>query len=337
MTVNDIDFNKDYYKILEVDKSADADAIKKAFRKASLKWHPDRNPGDKDAEEKFKEVNDAYSILSDDNLRKAYDAGPSMGFDFETFGMNPFAHHQEEIIPVVAEMSVTFDDICKGVKDRPVKYTRTVQCEYCHGKGGDGYDTCPTCHGSGFKVQTTRKGNSVYQQMTICPDCHGQGHFVKNACPHCHGSGLIEESQVFNVTANRDNLIENGTNLFVGLYGNINKDGKPGPLIINVRHDLPEGMEIQRSSLFGDAFNIIKTVKLPYYDMLLGTSVKVTTPNGKTIAIKIPEGTQHGHTFKAAGQGFFGGHYIIITLLETSKPTKDEIKLLEKIRDLKSK
>ena len=169
MNINDIDYNKKYYDILGVPKDASKNDIKKAFRNASLKWHPDRHTNDSDeekkvAEEKFKEVNEAYTILSDDNLRQAYDTGPDInvgGSIFDPFGMfnrSRQASQQEQQQVII--MDVSYEDICNGV-DKDITYERTEKCDECHGTGGDDIETCPEC---GEKIN--RSGGCI-----ICPSC----------------------------------------------------------------------------------------------------------------------------------------------------------------------
>lgn len=336
MDIKDIDYNKDYYSILGVDKNANADAIKKAYRKASLKWHPDRNPGDKNAEEKFKEVNDAYSILSDENLKQAYDNGPEMMSDFGMFNSmrDMFRHHTEQVQPTILELKVTYDEICHGLKDHPIKYYREVHCDKCHGTGGTGVESCKTCGGRGFIINMSRDINSVVQQMTVCPDCHGAGKTVKEKCDKCHGTGLKTEYATFNFTAAPIDLALDNSNLYVGKFGNMAKDTKEAaPLIIHIQHNLPKGMTI-RNRPFAEKFDIQHMMEIPYYDMLLGTKVNVKTPSGKTIAITIPEGCQNGKVLVAKGQGFFGGDYMVIPVIKTDKITKEEKECLEKIKKM---
>lgn len=339
MNINDIDYNKEYYDILGVPKDASKDDIKKAFRKASLKWHPDRHANDSDeekkiAEEKFKEVNEAYTILSDDNLRQAYDAGPDINIDqspFDPFGM--FNHSrqasQQEQRQVIV-MNVSYEDICNGV-DKDITYERTEICDECHGTGGDDIETCPECGGRGVKIVTKQNTFGVTSMMSECPRCHGTGKIIKKPCKKCHGTGLQTKKNTIHIKLSTKELIYDGAGIYVGNYGNINKHGVPSQLIIVIRHVLPDGMKIQGDQWSGGA-KIYHFVGVPYYDMILGSKVTVLTPSGKQIAIKIPENCVDGKQLVARKQGFFGDDYVVIPKTTMPKANDKQKDLLKEIR-----
>ena len=198
---------KDYYQILGISKDASQDDIKKAYRKLARKYHPDLNPGDKTAEEKFKEINEAYAVLSDSQKRAEYDrAGTTFeqfggfegfkGFDFgETFdfgdvfgdifgtrfGAKPHYTRGEDILMGV---ELTLEEAFTGVV-RPISITRTINCETCGGSGAESYQTCPACRGTG-KIQTSK---GFFKIARTCPECHGTGRKIASVCKKCSGKG----------------------------------------------------------------------------------------------------------------------------------------------------
>ena len=333
MNINDIDFNKDYYGILGVSKDASQDDIKKAFRQASLKWHPDKHTDDspedkKNAEEKFKEANDAYSILSDASLREAYDNGPMSG------GLIRRATPGEDVI---ARIHIKYKDICEGINNMSVRYRRKVKCKTCNGKGAKKVEPCKTCGGSGFIVSSSSSDMfSRMMSMQPCPRCYGAGVIKHDICNDCHGTGLKEEVASFMLTAPTENLINDGAMLFVGLGGSESIDGGPnGKLIFKIVHDLPDNINIAGA-------NVIETVVLKYYDLILGTDVEITTPYGKKLKVKVPENCYPGTSLRAKGHGFningMKGDYIVVPLLDNKQViSSEEKKLLKQIRDLNKK
>lgn len=343
MDIKDIDFNKDYYGVLGVSKDASKSDIKAAFRKLSLEYHPDKHTNDSDedkkkAEEKFVEVNEAYTILSDKNLRQAYDAGSQnpfanfMGGTWSPAGPRPGRG-------LIVRIKVTYDEICNGIKDKAVKYHRMVRCDKCHGKGGEDVQECPHCHGRGVIVETTRRLGMIMHQEHTCPYCRGRGKQVSKVCDKCDGTGLVKTDEIYHLTANTEHLVQNGAQLFAGYHGNESEDenGINGELVLEIVHDLPEGMQIV---LTQNGWTVVETREVPYYYMLLGTKESIMTPSGKRIAITVPECCIEGKQLRALGQGFnvdgYGkGDYILIVRTKPkSELSKEERKLLEKIKDL---
>ena len=214
---------RDYYEVLGVEKTASEDEIKKAYRKIAIKYHPDRNPGDKEAEEKFKEAAEAYNVLHDPKTRQQYDQfgfnGPGMGgFDFSGFGgasMNMddifsmfgdiFGGHgfggfgggarrpqQHRGSDLRLKVRLTLEEINKGVTKK-FKVRKDISCPHCNGSGaeaGSGKEQCATCHGSGVITHTTQSIFGMMQQQSVCPNCHGEGMVIKDKCKHCGGTGV---------------------------------------------------------------------------------------------------------------------------------------------------
>ena len=343
MDIKDIDFNKDYYGVLGVSKDASESDIKAAFRKMSLKYHPDRHTNDSDedkkkSEGKFVEVNEAYTILSDKNLRQAYDAGQQDPFASFMGGMRTPQGPQPGQ-GLIVRVKVTYDEICNGIKDKPVKYHRMVRCSKCHGKGGEDVQECPYCHGTGVIVETTQRLGMIMHQERTCPHCHGRGKRIMKVCDNCNGMGLVKTDETYNFTANTEHLVQNGAQLFAGYYGNESTDenGINGELVFEVIHDLPAGKQIVLTT---SGWTVVETREIPYYDMLLGTKENIMTPSGKKIAVTVPECCIEGKQLRARGQGFNvdgygkGDYILMVNTKPQSKLSKEEKDLLEKIKDL---
>jgi molecular chaperone DnaJ len=313
----------------------------------SIKWHPDKHTNDSDedkkkAEEKFKEVNEAYSILSDDSLRQTYDAGPGMDEDDTFFHMNPFSgfgrsmdmHGENVVVP----LNVDLNDIKNGIKNRKIKYVRDIRCKHCHGAGGE-YEVCQRCHGQGVLQEKKKMGSQLFIQQMTCPYCHGSGKKVKSRCSHCNGTGFEQVDEEFTLTVHPEDLMKDGVSLYVGPAGSEPKDpsGQNGSLFFVVQHHLPTGISIKET--YPGCFSVIKEVMLPYWDFVLGTSVEVETPSGKKIAINVPKNWTEGKPLRARGNGFEAngrkGDYIIIPFHDTSIPVyPGEEALLKQIKKM---
>ncbi|MBS0981251.1 molecular chaperone DnaJ [Acetobacter thailandicus] len=344
----------DYYEILEVTQTASADEIKKAYRRMAMKYHPDRNPGDAAAEEKFKDVNHAYDILKDENKRAAYDryghaafegggAGPG-GFDFgggaggaglgdifeQMFGDmmgggrrgSPRAGND-----VQAHVVITLEEAFTGVKKDLTVITR-VSCESCEGTGSEngaaGVDVCPSCHGAG-KV---RAAQGFFVVERPCPTCHGAGKTVKNPCGACHGQGTVEKERIVSVQIPAG--IEDGTRIRMTGEGESGPQGTPpGDLYIQV--------SVKEHSIFQrDGANIFCRVPLRMGQAALGTEVEVPVIDGNRAKVKIPAGTQTGNNFRLRGKGFSvlrsgarGDMYVQVSVETPQHLNKRQRELLE--------
>lgn len=224
---------RDYYEVLGVDKSASEDEIKKAYRKIAIKYHPDRNPGDKEAEEKFKEAAEAYNILHDPKTRQQYDQfgfnGPNMGGGFGGFGGFESTMNMDDIFSMFGDIfgghgfggfgggqrrpqqhrgsdlrlkvKLTLEEINTGVTKK-FKVRKDIHCPHCNGSGaeaGSQKEPCPTCHGQGYITHTTQSIFGMMQQQSVCPTCGGEGMVIKNKCKHCGGTGVEKGEEVVEI------------------------------------------------------------------------------------------------------------------------------------------
>lgn len=323
---------RDYYEVLGVDKKATADEIKKAYRKLAIKYHPDKNPGDKEAEEKFKEAAEAYDVLSDETKRQKYDQfGHSMGPQgFPGGGFSGHGMSMEDIFAQFGDIfggggfggfggfggaaggrrqprqrrgsdlrirvKMTLEEIAKGTS-KTLKIPTFVACDHCKGTGakdGVAFSTCNTCHGTGTvtRVQQTFMGN--IQSQSVCPDCEGSGKVITERCSYCHGEGVERKEQTvsFDIPAG----VENDMTLTIKGKGNAPRGGGiNGDLLIVVE-------EIKHPELIRDGNDVIYNLMLDIPTAALGGSVEVPTIGGRA-RMKIAPGTQPGKVLRLRGKG----------------------------------
>lgn len=317
---------RDYYEVLGVSKSATADEIKKAYRKKAIQYHPDKNPGDKEAEEKFKEAAEAYEVLSDEQKRAKYDrfgheapggfgghsgGGFSMDDIFSQFGdifgggfggfggfggggqRGPRTNRGSDLR---VKVKLTLKDIANGV-EKKIKLNKYVACSHCHGTGADGgtaYETCSTCNGSGA---TTRVVNTILGQMqtqSTCPTCNGEGKVIIKKCSHCGGEGVVRDEEV--VTINIPAGVAEGMQLSMSGKGNAARHGGVnGDLLILVEEE-PD------PELFRDDNDVVYNLLLSVSTAALGGSVVVPTIDGKA-KVTIEPGTQPGKVLRLKNKG----------------------------------
>lgn len=323
---------RDYYEVLGVSKDASADEIKKAYRKLAIKYHPDRNPGDEAAAEKFKEAAEAYDVLHDDAKRQQYDqfgfnapgggfgggspfgagGGFSMDDIFSMFG-DVFGGHagggfgfgdggsrtrEYRGTDLRLKVRLTLQEMATGVTKK-FKVRKDVPCEHCHGTGakdGTTPTTCPNCHGSGMEIRTQQSIFGMVQTQTTCHMCQGEGTIIKDKCPHCNGSGVVKGEEVVEITIPAG--ISEGMVVNVPGKGNAGiHNGVPGNIQVYITEE-PNTTFVRQGQ------DIIYNLLLDIPTAALGGQVEVPTLDGSNIKIKIEPGTQPGKTLRVRGKGF---------------------------------
>jgi len=319
---------RDYYEVLGVSKSADEKEIKKAYRKVAMKYHPDRNEGDKAAEEKFKEAAEAYEVLSNADKKARYDRfghagmgqggfgggghmnmedifsqfgdifGGGGGSPFESFfgGGGRTRSRGQKGANLRIKVALTLEEIENGVTKK-IKVKKQVSCKSCDGSGAkdsSSISSCGTCGGSGYVRQVKSTFLGQMQTTTACPSCSGSGQSITAKCTSCKGVGSKLDSDTIELEIPAG--VEDGMQLSMRGKGNAGKMGGPnGDLLINIEVNTHENFS-------RDGMNIIYDLFLNFADAALGTSVEVPTLGGK-VKIKVPPGTQAGKIFRLRGKG----------------------------------
>jgi len=355
---------RDYYDILGVGKDASEIEIKKAYRKMALKYHPDKNPDDNQAEEKFKEAAEAYEVLSHQDKRSRYDQfghagmrGGGMGGD--GMSMDDIFSHFGDIFGgafgggggfgghtgrrrvnrgsnLRVKVKLSLEDVAHGV-EKKIKLNKYKSCEACNGSGsekGSSPSTCPTCHGQG---QVTRITNTFLGQMqtaSTCPQCGGSGEQITNKCKECHGNGIVKGEDV--VTINIPAGVADGMQLSVSGKGNAGaRGGVPGDLIVLIE-------EKEHPELVRDGNNVLYDLYINFADAALGSTNEIPTIDGKA-RIKIAPGTQGGKVLRLKGKGIpdvngygKGDLLVNINIWTPRDLTKEEAEMMEKLKDSKN-
>ncbi len=357
---------RDYYEVLGVEKNASDAEIKKAYRKLAMKYHPDQNPGDKSAEEKFKEVNEAYEVLSDAEKKARYDQYGFAGVDpnFNPNAGNPFGgfgggggfgfgdlgdifgdffgggasssarrNGPSKGQNVVAEIEISFEDAAFGC-EREITFGRIEPCATCHGTGckdGAQPETCAYCHGTGtVRTQQNFMGMTM-QSNQPCPKCGGQGKIIKDACSTCRGKGKVRRNKTIRVKVPAG--IDNGQSFRVRDEGNAGSNGGPnGDLLVTVR--------VRKHDIFvRDGANVLCEMPITFAQAALGATIEVPTLDGK-VRYNVPEGTQTGTTFRLRGKGIpyvgyktRGDQFVTVVVETPQKLTQKQKDLLRQFDD----
>jgi molecular chaperone DnaJ len=363
---------RDYYEVLGVSRDATEDEIKKAYRKLAMKYHPDKNPDNKEAEEKFKEASEAYEVLSDKEKRQLYDqyghAGIDQQFGNGGFSWNDFSHfedisdlfgggfssifdtlfgggfgsrsstqrHSNQGENIQIDLTLTLKEIALGT-EKKVRVTIKDVCDQCRGTGSaDGKaETCPQCHGTG-QVRTLRQ--SLFGQMqsiSECPSCRGEGKIIRNKCPRCMGEGRISKTKEINVKIPAG--VEENQVIRLRGQGNVGpRNGSYGDILV-VIHEKPDEL-FER-----DGNNIILEYPITVTQAVLGDEVIVPTLTG-TAKMKIPSGTQSGRIFRLRGQGIKGlnsysrGDLLVkIKVVVPTKLSREEMELYNRLKEFDKK
>ena len=322
---------RDYYEVLGVSKGASDDEIKKAYRKLAKKYHPDMNPGDKEAEAKFKEVNEAYSILSDSEKRARYDqfghagvdpnygaGGPGGGFGgfdmgdidlgdifgsffgggFGGFGGSTSSRRNgpQKGESLRASLTISFEEAAFGC-EKEINLNRTEECEACHGSGaepGTTAETCPDCRGTGVVRVQQRTGGFAFSSTAPCSRCRGTGKIIHTPCKACGGSGSVKKTK--RVTVSIPAGIDDGQAISLRGQGNAGKNGGPaGDLIVAV-HVKPH------PQFHRDGTTVLYEQPVTFYQAVMGAELEIPTIDGK-VKYNLPAGTQTGTTFRLRGKG----------------------------------
>ncbi len=360
---------RDYYEVLGVSKGATADEIKKAYRKKAIQYHPDKNPGDKQAEDNFKEAAEAYEILSDDAKRQRYDqfghqaagqgaggfggggfggGGMSMEDIFSQFGdifggggfggfggggsSRQARPRQNRGSDLRVKIKVTLADVAKGVEKR-IKVKKQVTCSYCHGTGaenGTSFHTCTTCNGAGTVNRVKQTMFGAMQSQEVCPTCNGKGKIIDKACGHCN-RGVKTEEEV--ITINIPAGVYDGMQLSMKGKGNAAQGGGvPGDLIVVVE-------ELAHSELIRDENDVVYNLMLDFATAALGGKAEVALIEGKA-RVNIEPGTQPGKVLRLKGKGlpsvngFGNGDLLVrVSIYVPEKLDDSEKEIIEQLKD----
>ncbi len=355
---------RDYYEVLGVSKSSSADEIKKAYRKVAMQYHPDRNPGDKEAEEKFKEAAEAYEVLSDQDKKAKYDRYGHQAFGPGTGGFG--GANAEDIFSSFSDifgddlfgsffgggggarsrnsrpqgargsnlrikLKLNFEEIAKGT-NKSVKVKKHVVCNSCSGSGAkdkNSVQTCGTCNGSGQVRKVTQTFLGQMQTVTTCPTCNGEGIIITAKCGSCKGEGRVygEETISIDIPAG----VQEGMQLSMSGKGNAGeRGGRAGDLLIIIEEE-------KHPELHRDGLNVAYDLHISFPDAVFGTQVEVPTIDGRA-KIKIPAGTQSGKIFRLKGKGFpevqgyqKGDQLIHVNIWTPQQVSSDEKATLEKL------
>ena len=363
---------RDYYEVLGVGKNATEDEIKKAYRKLAIKYHPDRNPDDAKAEEKFKEAAEAYDVLHDPQKRQAYDQfgfdGPAGAGGFGGFGGGG-GFSMDDIFSMFGDVfggrgggfggfggfgggrrqttrhrgsdlrlkvRLTLQEVATGVTKK-FKVRKDIECSHCHGSGaeaGSGTETCPHCHGSGVEIRRQQSIFGEVQTQTTCHVCNGEGTVIKNKCHECGGTGVVKGEEVVEIKIPAG--VAEGMVVNVPGKGNAGQhNGIPGDIQVLIEEE-------PNDTFVRDGNNVIYNLLLDFPTATLGGSVDIPTIDGKSVRIKIEPGTQPGKTLRLRGKGLpevqgygsgLGDLVVNISVYVPKTLSKSEKEIIESLKD----
>lgn len=364
---------RDYYEVLGVGKNATEDEIKKAYRKLAIKYHPDRNPDDAKAEEKFKEAAEAYDVLHDPQKRQAYDQfgfdGPAGAGGFGGFGGGG-GFSMDDIFSMFGDVfggrgggfggfggfggggrrqttrhrgsdlrlkvRLTLQEVATGVTKK-FKVRKDIECSHCHGSGaeaGSGTETCPNCHGSGVEIRRQQSIFGEVQTQTTCHVCNGEGTIIKNKCHECGGTGVVKGEEVVEIKIPAG--VAEGMVVNVPGKGNAGQhNGIPGDIQVLIEEE-------PNDTFVRDGNNVIYNLLLDFPTATLGGSVDIPTIDGKSVRIKIEPGTQPGKTLRLRGKGLpevqgygygMGDLVVNISVYVPKTLSKSEKEIIESLKD----
>ena len=360
---------RDYYEVLGVSKTATDSEIKIAYRKLAIKYHPDRNPGDREAEAKFKEAAEAYDVLHDSKKRQQYD---QFGFDVlgGGFGESPFGSaggfSMDDIFSMFGDVfgghgggfsgfggssrqapkyrgadlrlkvSLSLQEVATGVTKK-FKVHKDIVCEHCHGTGaenGNDTETCPNCHGTGVEIRTQQSIFGMMQTQTACHVCNGEGTIIKNKCTHCHGEGIVKGEEVVEIKIPAG--VAEGMVVNVPGKGNAGKhNGITGNIQVYIEEE-------PNDTFIRDGQNVIYNLLLDFPTATLGGQVEIPTIDNNKVKIKIEPGTQPGKTLRLRGKGLpavqgygngIGDLVVHISVFVPKTLSKTEKKAIEEFRE----
>ena len=353
---------RDYYEILGVAKNATETELKKAYRQMAIKYHPDKNPGNKESEEKFKEAAEAYEILSNPDKRQKYDqfghagVGSSAGYGGGGMNMDDIFSHFGDIFGDMfggggfgssrgqrtrrvnkgsnlrVKVKLSLEEISNGV-EKKIKVNKYVNCPTCSGtgaKGGSSYTTCSTCRGSGHVTKVTSTFLGQMQTSSTCPQCGGEGQIITDKCNTCFGNGIVKGEEI--ISLNIPAGVAEGMQLSVGGKGNAAaRGGINGDLIVVIE-------EQEHPELIRDGDNLLYEHYITFPDAAIGTTIEVPTIDGKA-RVKIEAGTQAGKVLRLKGKGlpslnsYHRGDLLVNVNVWTPQAlSKEEKAILEKLQ-----
>lgn len=358
---------RDYYEVLGVERNADADTIKKAYRKAAIKYHPDKNPGDKEAEEKFKEAAEAYDVLSNEDKRARYDrfghagvggaagggAGGFGGFGGGGFTMDDIFEQFGDIFggafgggrsrgrsqrvnrgsDIRVTVKLTLQEIAEGVTKK-LKVNKTVVCDQCGGSGAkdkNAFQTCSTCQGSGYVITVQNSMFGRMQTQSVCPTCGGAGRIITEKCSKCGGEGTERGQEIIEVKIPAG--VGEGMALTVSGKGNaVRRGGQNGDLLVVIEEEY-------NPQLVRDGNDLIHNMNITVTTALLGGEVEVPTIDGKA-RIKIAPGTHSGKVLRLRGKGLpdvngygRGDIMVVVDITIPDELNREERELIEKLSE----